>query len=74
MINIKLFRYKRFKKMDGVRVKTLGRATLFLFNLVDSLHGRRKKGRGREEIVKEGEREGSACYKSRCFCIPSTVF
>ena len=60
--------------MDGVRVKTLGRATLFLFNLVDSLHGRRKKGRGREEIVKEGEREGSACYKSRCFCIPSTVF
>ena len=35
MINIKLFRYKRFKQMDGVRVKTLGRATLFLFNLVD---------------------------------------
>ena len=60
--------------MDGVRVKTLGRATLFLFNLVDSLRGRRKKGRGRAKIVKEGEREGSACYKSRCFCFPSTVF
>ena len=43
---------------------------------LDSLCGRRKKGRGRgkEESVKEGKREGSACYKSRCFYIPPTYF
>ena len=33
-----------------------------------SLHSRRKKGRG------EGEREGSACSKSLCFCITPTNF
>ena len=40
----------------------------------NSLRSRRKKGRGREKSVKEGEREGRACYKSRCFCIPPTLF
>ena len=28
----------------------------------------------REKRVKEGKREGSAYYKSRCFCIPPIVF
>ena len=41
-----------------------------------NLCGRRKKGRGRgkEKSVKEGKREGSACYKIRCFYIPPTYF
>ena len=39
-----------------------------------SLRGRRKKGRGEGENHKRGEREGSACYKSRCFCNPPTIF
>ena len=30
-----------------------------------------KRGGARE---KRGKREGSACYKSRCFCIPPTIF
>ena len=39
-----------------------------------SLRDRRKKGRerGREQSTKEGK--GSACYKSRCFCNPPTIF
>ena len=39
-----------------------------------SLHGRRKKGRegeGEGEKHESGEREESACYKSRFFCNPS---
>ena len=40
----------------------------------NSLRSRRKKGKGREKSAKEGKREGRACYKSRCFCIPPTVF
>ena len=46
----------------------------------DSLCGRRKKGRergrerGREKSTKEGKRKGKACYKSRCFCNPPTIF
>ena len=41
-----------------------------------TLRGRRKKGRGRgrEKSAKEGKREGRAYYKSRCFCIPPTIF
>ena len=31
-------------------------------------------GGGREKSTKEGKREGSACYKSRCFCIQPTIF
>ena len=33
-----------------------------------------KRGGGREKIAKERKRGGSACYKSRCFCIPPTFF
>ena len=39
-----------------------------------SLRGRCKKGRGEGENHKRGESEGSACYKSRCFCNPPTIF
>ena len=39
-----------------------------------SLRGRRKKGRGEGEKHKRGDREGSACYKSRCHCNPPTIF
>ena len=39
-----------------------------------NLRGRRKKGRGEGEKHERGEREGSACYKSRCFCNPPTIF
>ena len=31
-------------------------------------------GGGREKSTKEGNGEGSACYKSRCFCIQPTIF
>ena len=31
-------------------------------------------GGGREKSMKEGNGEGSACYKSRCFCIQPTIF
>ena len=34
---------------------------------------KRGGGGGREKREK-GKREGSACYKSRCFCIPPTIF
>ena len=34
---------------------------------------KRGGGGGRENRAK-GKREGSACYKSRCFCIPPTIF
>ena len=34
---------------------------------------KRGGGGGREKRAK-GKREGSACYKSRRFCIPSTIF
>ena len=36
----------------------------------------KKKGEGEGEGEKHerGEREGSACYKSRCFCNPPTIF
>ena len=35
-----------------------------------------KRGRGgdREKSAKAGKREGTACYKRRCFCIPPTIF
>ena len=37
--------------------------------------GAKREGeRGREKSAKEGRRENSACYKSRCFCIPPTIF
>ena len=40
-----------------------------------TLCGRRKRegGRGREKSTKVGKREGSACYKSQCFCILPTI-
>ena len=31
-------------------------------------------GGGREKSMKEGNGEGSTCYKSRCFCIQPTIF
>ena len=31
-------------------------------------------GGGREKSTKEGNGEGSAYYKSRCFCIQPTIF
>ena len=36
----------------------------------------KKKGEGEGEGEKHerGEREGSTCYKSRCFCNPPTIF
>ena len=45
-----------------------------LLQIASSLGGRCKKGRGGGEKHKRGEREGSACYKSRCFCNPPTIF
>ena len=33
---------------------------------------KRERGRGREKRAKVWKREGSACFKSRCFCIPPT--
>ena len=35
---------------------------------------KRGGGGGREKSKKEGKREGSACYKSRCFCLQPTFF
>ena len=32
------------------------------------------EGEGEGEKHERGEREGSACYKSRCFCNPPTIF
>ena len=32
------------------------------------------EGKGEGEKHERGEREGSACYKSRCFCNPPTIF
>ena len=43
--------------------------------VADAKRGGRGGGRGeREKSTKEGKREGSACYKSRCFCNPPTIF
>ena len=57
---------------------TLKSTTVWMFSLVVwwSLRGGRKKGRGRGrgKRAKEGKSKGSACYKSRCFCIPPTIF
>ena len=37
--------------------------------------GAKREGeRGREKSAKERRRENSACYKSRCFCIPPAIF
>ena len=37
--------------------------------------GAKRGGEGRrEKRVKEGKREGSACFKNRCFCIPPIIF
>ena len=33
-----------------------------------------KRGEGEGEKHERGEREGSVCYKSRCFCYPPTIF
>ena len=41
--------------------------------LVCVADAKRGGGGGREKREK-GKREGSACYKSRCFCIPPTIF
>ena len=35
---------------------------------------KKEGGGGREKSTKVGKREGSACYKSQCFCIPPTIF
>ena len=35
---------------------------------------KRGGGGGREKSTKDGNGEGSACYKSRCFCIQPTIF
>ena len=47
-----------------------------LICIINGLRGRRKKGRGmgKETSAKAEKREVSACYKSRSFCIPPTIF
>ena len=35
---------------------------------------KRGGGGGGEKSTKEGNGEGNACYKSRCFCIQPTIF
>ena len=49
-------------------------STLNTFHLTCGAGATRGVGEGREKNAKEGKREGSACYKSWCFCIPSTIF
>ena len=36
--------------------------------------GQKGEGEGEGEKHERGEREGSACYKSRCFCNPPIIF
>ena len=52
----------------------------FVARIASVADAKRGGGRGegvggeREKSVKEEKREGSACFKSRCFCIPPTIF
>ena len=63
-----------FFKLGKVSIWTFGSSWRKSPVTVPSSHGRRKKGRAREKSAKEEERERSASFKSRCFCIPPSIF